>query len=197
MTDAEKIRAYIKDHLEWKNALLKLRNIMLESGAVETVKWGVPVYTVDGKNLAGIAAFKKYVGLWFYQGVFLKDSHNKLVNASENKTKALRQLRFSSADEMDEELVASYMAEAIANHKAGKELKPEKKKVSMPEELKIALKNDLTLREQFDGLTPYKQTEYAEHIGEAKREETRVNRLKKSIPIILEGKGLHDKYRNC
>jgi uncharacterized protein YdeI (YjbR/CyaY-like superfamily) len=37
------------------------------------LKWGIPTYTVNGKNLVGIGAFKTYVGLWFFNGSFLKD----------------------------------------------------------------------------------------------------------------------------
>ena len=35
----------------------------------------------------------------------------------------------------------------------------------------------------------------AEDIGNAKQEKTRISRLEKAIPMILEGKGLNDKYR--
>jgi len=42
-----------------------------------------------------------------------------------------------------------------------------------------------------------KQREYSEYISEAKRETTKVTRLKKITPLIEAGKGLHDKYKKC
>ena len=49
--------------------------------------------------------------------------------------------------------------------------------------------------EAFDALTPGKQREYAKYVAEAKREETRLSRTKKIMPMIKAGKGLNDRYR--
>jgi uncharacterized protein YdeI (YjbR/CyaY-like superfamily) len=118
------------------------------------------------------------------------------VNASEEKTKALRQWRFQSIKEINPKLVKAYILEAIENAKAGKELKPEKKKnVKLPLELESALKKDKKLNTNFSSLTPYKQREYIDYILDAKQEKTRNARIEKSIPLILAGKGLNDKYR--
>jgi uncharacterized protein YdeI (YjbR/CyaY-like superfamily) len=51
----------------------KLRSIIQKSELVETVKWGVPVYTINDKNVVGSSVFKSYDGLWFFQGSYLKD----------------------------------------------------------------------------------------------------------------------------
>ena len=67
---------------------------MLSSEMEETVKWGMPVYMVDGEIVTGLGSFKSYAGIWFYQGALLKDKHKKLINAQENKTNAMRQMRF-------------------------------------------------------------------------------------------------------
>jgi len=49
----------------------------------------------------------------------------------------------------------------------------------------------------FRKLTPGKQREYAEHVVSAKRDDTRLRRIEKVLPMITAGIGLHDKYRNC
>ncbi|MBT8304183.1 MAG: YdeI/OmpD-associated family protein, partial [Bacteroidia bacterium] len=67
----------------------------------------------------------------------------------------------------------------------------------IPKELEDILKPNLDLKKCFDALSPYKQREYCEYIGSAKRESTKQTRLDKIIPMILEGKGLNDKYKNC
>ena len=63
--------------------------------------------------------------------------------------------------------------------------------------MKQALTKNKQAKASFDKLTKGKQREYADYIAEAKREETKVKRLEKILPMIKEGKGLHDKYRNC
>jgi uncharacterized protein YdeI (YjbR/CyaY-like superfamily) len=46
----------------------------------ETIKWGIPVYTIKNKNVVGLSAFKDYFGRWFYQGTFLEDPAQVLIN---------------------------------------------------------------------------------------------------------------------
>ncbi len=198
LTDTQKVDAYIAKQTQWKEKLQQLRHIMRQTDMKEEVKWGKPTYTLDGKLVVGMADFKNHMALWFHQGVFLKDKHNKLVNAQEGVTKALRQWRFGQEDEIDPQVVLQYVEEAIANCRAGKELKPVRKKtVSIPPLLQDAFKKDTSLKKHFQELTPGKQREYAEHIGQAKREATQQSRLEKCIPMIKKGEGLHDRYKNC
>jgi uncharacterized protein YdeI (YjbR/CyaY-like superfamily) len=190
------VNEYIAGNKEWGDSLRILRKIIKSTELKETVKWGAPAYTVDDKNIVGIGAFKSYVGLWFFQGALLKDKRKKLVNAQEGVTKALRQWRFNSPDEIDEKIILEYIEEAIANQKAGKQIKPAKKSsFEIPEELTEALNKNKKLRKNFDNFTPFKQREYCEYISGAKRDVTRKTRLEKIIPMILEGVGLNDKYR--
>jgi len=162
------------------------------------VKWGVPAYTLDGSLVAGIGAFKNHYAIWFHQGVFLKDHNKKLINAQDGVTKALRQWKFTSNDPIESEIILSYINEAIENARSGKKLKPQRKKeLVLPAILEKALNEDQNFSEQFYQLTPGKQREYADHIGSAKREATQISRMEKSIPMILDGKGLYDKYKNC
>ena len=51
------------------------------------------------------------------------------------------------------------------------------------------------MNKKFNEFSPYKQREFIEHITSAKQEKTQLARLEKVIPMILEGKGLNDKYR--
>lgn len=198
MTDTQKVDAYIAKQTQWKEKLQQLRHIMRQTDMKEEVKWGKPTYTLDGKLVVGMAEFKNHMALWFHQGVFLKDKHNKLVNAQEGVTKALRQWRFGREDEIDSNLVSEYVKEAIENAKAGKEMKPQRKKeVAHSPLLKNAFEKDPALKEDFEKLTPGRQREYATYIAEAKREATRKSRLEKCIPLIKKGVGLHDKYKNC
>ena len=189
------IDEFIDSQKQWKKELIALREIINSTELLETVKWGMPVYTINGKNVVGLGSFKSYYGVWFYQGVFLKDTHKKLLNAQEGVTKGMRQWRMNSAEEIDEKLLISYLEEAIQNQKDGKEIKPEKKPLIIPHELKNALTNNSKLEEAFDQFTLGKKREFAEHILGAKQEATKQKRLEKIVPMILGNIGLNDKYR--
>ncbi|WP_373059233.1 YdeI family protein [Zunongwangia sp. H14] len=188
---------YIEVHKKWQEELKALREMLLSTELEETIKWGAPTYTVSGKNVIGLGAFKNHCALWFFNGALLKANTALLQNAQEGKTKALRQIRFAKGEEIKTEVLIKYVGEAIANQKLGREIKPEKQKLVVPPELKAALENDKELKTSFSQLTQGKQREYSEYILEAKREATRQNRLEKITPMIKEGIGLNDKYKNC
>ncbi|GGI57228.1 YdeI/OmpD-associated family protein [Winogradskyella haliclonae] len=193
------VEEYIETNNHWQDALELLRGIVLKTELNEAIKWSAPVYDLNGKNVLGLGAFKHHFCIWFFNGVFLKDEHKLLVNAQEGKTKGLRQMRFDKIEDVNKDQVLAYVKEAIENQHAGKEIKVERKgkTVVIPEELKAALNNDQDLQLAFEALTPGKQREYCEHIASAKREATKLSRLEKITPMILNGVGLHDKYKNC
>ena len=199
MSDSEKINQYIQKHSNWSEELSFIRSLINTTELKEEVKWGAPAYTLNKKIILGLGAFKNHMGIWFHQGVFLKDVQQKLINAQDGKTKALRQWRIEKGDELDAKIVLAYVQEAIENSLAGKEIKPErtKKTLNLPPLLKSSLDADQKFAACFSKLSPGKQRDYAEHIESAKREATKQSRMEKIIPMILEGKGLYDKYKNC
>lgn len=196
-TDKTNVVDLLADEKQWSEELMLLRDIILSVGGLkEEIKWGSPIYTVDGKNVLAIGGFKNYFTIWFHQGVFLSDPNKVLVNASEGRTRGLRQWRFESAKDIKPALVKKYVKEAIKNSKEGKEIKPEKKKpIPIPSELQNAFRKSKAMKPAFQALTPFKQREYLEYVTEAKTEATRIKRVEKIGPMILAGKGLNDKYR--
>lgn len=199
MKKADSVEEYIENNNHFKDALEILRELILSTNLEETIKWSAPTYTLSGKNILGIGAFKNHFCLWFFNGVFLKDEHNLLEKAQE-KTKALRQMRFKKLEDINKPLVIAYIKEAIENQKNGKELKPvrtTKKDVTIPDLIAEEIKNNKNFKDAFKALTPSCQREYCNHIIDAKRESTKLSRLEKIKPMILKGAGLHDKYKNC
>lgn len=182
---------------QWEKELEFISSIIDKTELEEMTKWGGPVYTVNKKNVIGVGGFKAYVAIWFFNGVFLKDEKGVLVNANEGVTKALRQWRFASMEELvkSEKLILQYIQEAIANEKAGLSKKPQKKQAIVSELLTAEFKNDEALAKAFEGFTPYKQYEFLEYVETAKQEKTKLSRIEKIKPMILEGIGLNDKYR--
>ena len=189
---------YIEKHPDWSDEICTLRELLLSTELQETIKWGGPVYTVNGKNVVGIGAFKNHCALWFFQGALLKENTALLQNAQEGKTKALRQIRFEKGDDIPTGILRKYVLEAVQNQIEGKEIKPVKgKEVDRPVLLDTAFEGDSDLKKAFFDLTPGKQREYCQYLQEAKRDATKLSRLEKITPMIKAGQGLHDKYKNC
>lgn len=179
----------------WTEELEVLKSIINKTQLIETEKWGAPIYTHKNKNVIGIGGFKSYFGIWFFNGVFLKDEMNLLINANEENTKALRQMRFNSIKDVDEKIILQYIKEAIDNEEKGLKIKPESKEKISCKLLEDELETNLDLKKAFNSFTPYKQREFAEHINDAKQEKTKLTRLEKIKPMILSNIGLNDKYR--
>lgn len=174
----------------------KLKSIISETELDRTVKWGIDVFTYQGQNIIGIAAFKSYVGIWFYNGVVLSDPAQVLVNAQEGKTKSQRQWRFHSIEEINRDLIVSYVKEAVENAKKGfKPVIQKSEEIEFPPILCEALSSNEELNFCFEKLSPSKQKEYASYISEAKREATQIARIEKIKPMIMQGIGLNDKYK--
>lgn len=182
---------------QWAEELSLVASIIAKTELVEMTKWGGPVYTIDTKNVIGVGGFKSYLAIWFFNGVFLKDNAQVLVNAQEGVTKALRQWRFQSKEEIvkNEKLILQYIQEAIANEKAGISKKPEKKEEIISDLLNLEFKSNAALAKAFEVFSPYKQREFLEYVETAKQEKTKLTRIEKIKPLILGGIGLNDKYR--
>lgn len=192
-----KIESYINEHKKFETILTELRRIIKAHPFEETLKWGIPTYVYDKKNLVGIGAFKNHVGLWFFQGVLLKDKEQILHNAQEEKTKAMRQIHFKDISEINESVLHSYLKETIDNQKKGLSIAKNKpvKKVVLPDEMVAFFKEIPVTGDAFSKLTIGRQKEYATYISSAKKEQTKKDRLEKIALLINQGKGLHDKYK--
>jgi uncharacterized protein YdeI (YjbR/CyaY-like superfamily) len=190
------VDAYIDTAEHWQLELKALRRLLLSTGLSETVKWGGPCYTFNGKNVVGLTAFKAYFGLWFFQGALLKDAEQVLVNAQEGRTKAQRQWRMHAAKDIRPALIKRYVKEAIMHATIGRELKRERgKPIALPDELKAALTASRKAGKSFARLRPGLQREYADYVSAAKRGDTKQKRIEKILPMIASGTGLNHKYR--
>lgn len=180
----------------WKEAVEIMQGIINRMDLKKEFKWGSDIYTFQGKNVVSWGGFKEFFSVWFHNGVFLEDKEKVLISASEGKTKALRQWRFTDVSQMDEKKITAYILEAIQTVKDGREIRPARSKPAEPMGLlKEHLQADPAFQLAFSKLTPGKQKEYIEYFNDAKQEKTRLTRLEKIKPLVLEGKGLNDKYK--
>ncbi|WP_377890156.1 YdeI family protein [Alkalihalobacillus sp. R86527] len=195
MTDRKrnrKVDGFIKKRKQWKEEFEKLREIILDCELTEDMKWMHPCYMFEDKNIVLIHGFKEYCAILFHKGALLKDPQGILVQQTEN-VQAARQIRFTSVEEIDgmEEVLKAYIREAIEVEKAGLEVEL-KKDIQIPEELQQKFDEDPALKTAFQELTPGRQRAYGLYFSKAKQSKTRVSRIEKYTPHILEGKGLND-----
>ena len=180
---------------QWQSAYRKLRSIALDCGLTEELKWGCPCYTWKGANVVLIHGFKEYCALLFHKGALLQDTDDILIQQTEN-VQAARQIRFTSLEQIQkmEAVLKTYIYQAIEVEKAG--LKVELKKTreyKVPEEFQKKLDENPNLKTAFEALTPGRQRGYILYFSAPKQSKTRVSRIEKFIPKILEGKGFHDR----
>jgi uncharacterized protein YdeI (YjbR/CyaY-like superfamily) len=189
-----KVDFYFTKAKKWQLEMLELRNIILDCGLIEELKWGVPCYMFQNSNIVLIHAFKEYCAVLFFKGALLSDLNNVLIQQTKN-TQATRQIRFTSVNEIAEtkNILCHYIYEAIEIEKAG--LKVDLKKsdeLCIPEEFENKLNKNSNLKSAFSSLTPGRQKAYILYFSSAKQSKTRELRIEKYIDQILNGKGLND-----
>jgi uncharacterized protein YdeI (YjbR/CyaY-like superfamily) len=161
----------------------------------ETLKWSAPSFTLNGKILLMMAAFKAHAALNFWRGQELRGD-----GASAD---AMGQFgRLTSIDDLppDAELdrlirdAAELSKNAPAPRKAKHEPKPAP---GMHPDFAAALAKAPRAKAALDGFPPSAQRDYLEWIAEAKQDATRAKRIATAVEWLDEGKRRHWKYQNC
>jgi uncharacterized protein YdeI (YjbR/CyaY-like superfamily) len=161
-------------------------------GADETVKWGMPAYTLGGKILLITAAFKVHAALNFWRGQELRGER---TNAG-----AMGQFgKLASATDLppDAELdrlireAAEIARTAPAPRKAKQAPKPAPE---LHADFEAALSKAPKAKTALDGFPPSAQRDYLEWISEAKQDSTRAKRIAIAIEWLGEGKRRNWQY---
>ncbi|MEB2777677.1 DUF1801 domain-containing protein [Algoriphagus sp. D3-2-R+10] len=178
----------------WREELELLRQLVLETGLIEEIKWGAPVYTSKGKNIVSVGALKESAVIGFFKGVLLTDKHNILQQ--QGSLQSDRIVRFTHTDEIKkiEDVLKSYILEAIAIEESGKKVEFKKNPEPIPEELLQVFEDDPAFQQAFYALTPGRQRGYIINFSQPKQAQTRIGRIEKYKDQIFNGVGLHDKY---
>jgi uncharacterized protein YdeI (YjbR/CyaY-like superfamily) len=189
-----KVDFYFTKAQKWEVEVTQLRRIILDCGLTETLKWGVPCYTFEERNIVLIHVFKEYCALLFFKGALLHDPNGILIQQTEN-VQAARQVRFTHVREISEKepVLKTYIYEAIEVEKAGLKVHFKKQtEQKIPEEFQYKLNELPALKTAFEALTPGRQRAYNLYFAAPKQAKTRASRIEKCIDQILSGKGLTD-----
>jgi uncharacterized protein YdeI (YjbR/CyaY-like superfamily) len=188
------VDTFLSKSKKWQEEFEKLRRIILDCQLTEELKWGVPCYTFQNRNIVLMHGFKEYCALLFFKGALLNDAKGILITQTEN-TQAGRQIRFTNVREIVkmEPILKAYIHEAVEVEKAG--LKVNFKKTTefaIPEEFQNKLDEIPALKTAFDALTPGRQRAYILYFSAPKQSKTRQSRVEKYMQQILSGKGMND-----
>ena len=179
----------------WGEPLKIFREIVPNCGLTEECKWGMPCYSVNGKNVLIISAFKEYCSLNFFKGSLISDELGLLSKAGEN-SEASRMLKTTTAKHLLDHVdaIKSIIFQAVEIEKAGLKTTPKPiDSYPVPTEFTEFLKQDNQLKMAYDTLTPGRQKSYLMHFNSAKQTQTRINRIEKCVPGILAGKGFNER----
>jgi uncharacterized protein YdeI (YjbR/CyaY-like superfamily) len=189
-----RVDEFLSKESKWQSEFTMLRNILLDTPLTEDLKWGVPCYTLKGKNVVLIHGFKEYCAILLIKGSLLKDPDGILITQTEN-VQAGRQIRFTGTEEIRrlEKSIRAYVSEAVLLEESGAAVAFRKNTdFVIPDELQDKFASQPELRTAFEALTPGRQRAYILFFSEPKQAKTREARIEKSAPRILEGKGLND-----
>ena len=163
--------------------------------AEETMKWSSPTFTVDGKILLGMAAFKAHAALNFWRGQELRGDAAK-ADAMGQFGKLTSVADLPPDEELDS--IIREGAELAKTAPAPRKVKHEPKPpAEIHPEFADALSANPKAREVLDGFSPSARREYVEWIAEAKQDKTRTKRIADAIEWLSEGNKRHWKYENC
>lgn len=179
--------------LLWTDILEFLRQLILETELQEERKWGVPTYTLNGKNVVMLGVFRDSCVLGFIKGQLIPDPKGLLELPGPNSIGG-RILRFTKLSQarLLEKYIRHYLQEAILVEQSGKKAVPSAIQQELPAELLQKFSEHPGLEAAFFALTPGRQRGYLIHFSGGKQSPTRLSRIDKCVPKIISGKGMMD-----
>jgi uncharacterized protein YdeI (YjbR/CyaY-like superfamily) len=192
-----RIDAYIAKSADFAKPILKHLRKIVHAGCPkveETLKWSMPHFDYKGV-MCGMAAFKQHCVFGFWKESLIFDSAKTAEKTAMGSFGCIKSL----ADLPSEKTLIGYVKKAAALNEAGIKApgrtKPKKREpLEVPDYFSSALKKNAKARKTFEDFPPSKKREYLEWVTEAKREETRKERLATAIKWMADGKARHWKY---
>lgn len=162
----------------------------------ETIKWQFPHFEYKG-IVGSMAAFKHYTTFGFWKGKLLSDPHKLYTPMAKHSMSHASFVKVS--DLPADKILLQYIREAVALNEQGVKVPAPKKRarrneLDLPDYFVLALKKNKRALVTFESFSPSQKREYVEWITEAKREETRAQRLATAIEWISQGKPRNWKY---
>lgn len=178
----------------WHDELTLLRQLVIETGLQETIRWGVPTYQWEGKNVLIVSASKEFCALNLFKGAFISDPHNLMVSPGPNSRSAMW-VKFTTVNQIEscatpiKDLIRELINVELSGLKAPQFTRDD---LNIPSELLELLNADPALSSAFLSLTLGRQRSYMIHINGAKQSESRKRRAQKCIEKLFSGLGYNE-----
>ena len=202
-TTDSRVDTYIAEAPDFAQPILKhLRKLVRATcpDVEETLKWNFPSFMHKG-ILCSFAAFTSHCTFGFWKGDLMFAGNGEAKKLADQAMGHFGRITSLAGLPKDAVLIG-YIKEAVRLNDAGiKRPAPPrpkaKKKVVVPDDLRGALKKNKKALTTFENFSPSHKREYVKWITEAKRDETRQQRLGTAIEWLAEGKPRNWKYPNC
>jgi uncharacterized protein YdeI (YjbR/CyaY-like superfamily) len=197
-TKDPRVDTYIANAAEFAKPILKHLRKVVHAGCpevVETIKWKFPHFDHNG-IMCAMAAFKAHCAFGFWKESLVLGPSKPAEKSAMGSFGCIK----SIDDLPSERVLIGYVKKAAALNEAGIKApgrtQPKKRAaIPIPDYFSAALKKNSKAQKTFDGFAPSCRLEYLEWITEAKREETRNQRMATAIQWMAEGKPRHWKYK--
>jgi uncharacterized protein YdeI (YjbR/CyaY-like superfamily) len=191
----KRIDAYIAKSADFAKPILTHIRAVVHTACPdveETLKWGSPAYMHEG-ILCITAAFKAHCALVLWRAPLI-------VGAVKSRDARGHFGKLTSVGDLpSKKILVGLLTQAVKLNEAGTKTsqrakgKP-KKALPTPVDLAAGLKKSAKAKAAWAEFAPSHRREYIEWITEAKRPETRAERLKTTLAWVKDGKQRHWKY---
>jgi len=192
-----RIDAYIARSTDFAKPILNhIRRLVHTAcpNAEEAMRWNFPHFLHRG-ILCSMAAFKAHCTFGFWKGklIFTDRAPAESAHGQFGRITSL-------ADLPGDKILLGYIRKAVELNETGAKTPARatpkaKKAVVVPDYFLAALKKNKKAMATFENFSPSHKREYVEWIAEAKREETRTQRMQTAIAWLAKGKSRHWKYQ--
>jgi uncharacterized protein YdeI (YjbR/CyaY-like superfamily) len=187
-----RVDAYVKKAQPFARPILThLRKLVHQAcpDAKENIRWGSPFFDHDGM-MCFMAAFKEHAVFGFWKGKLLFGKEDPGAMGHFGRITSLKDLPG------DKQLIGYIKKAAELNDRGVQKKRPPRgtQKVTVPADLKAALAKNAKAKKTFENFSYSHKKEYVDWIADAKREETRKTRLKKTIQWLAAGKPQNWRY---
>lgn len=191
-----RIDAYIEQAQPFARPILEhLREVVhcALPQADETIKWSMPHFTLNGKNVAGMAAFKAHAAFVIH-GEGREGPVDNSAMGQLGRLVTLADLPSDASLSRTLSQAADRITNGVKTARPKSAFKPE---IPVPDDFATALAIASPAKRFFEDLAPGHRREYLEWIVDAKRPETRSKRINQAIVWLSEGKKRNWKYEAC
>jgi uncharacterized protein YdeI (YjbR/CyaY-like superfamily) len=196
-----RVDAYIGKAAPFARPILKHLRKVVHAGCPkveETIKWGMPSFEYKG-ILCGMAAFKQHAVFGFWKEKVLAKRLPLDVRTEKDGMGTYGCLK-SVGDLPPATHLERLVVEAAKINDAGIKATPGRRRtprpaLPVPASFLAAIRKNRKALAAFEAFSPSHRREYVEWVTEAKREETRAQRIATSVAWMAEGKPRMWKYQ--